>query len=73
VPALVAEDMDLAEAYNRYEEHLKDNMLNLDEMTQSVGPKVVFDPQAETFGTNTKANEFLTRDYRAPFVVPATL
>jgi len=73
IPTNVSEDTDLAEAYKRYEEHLKANMLDIEHMSQQVGPKVVFDPQTETFGTNAKANEFLTRDYRAPFVVPATL
>jgi len=72
-PKIVAEDIDLSEAYKRYEDHLEANKLALEEMTQSVGPKVVFDSQTETFGSNAKANEFLTRDYRAPFIVPATL
>jgi predicted dehydrogenase len=72
-PKVVAEETDLAEAYKRYEQHLTDNMLKLDEMTQQVGPKLSFDPKSETFGTNAKANEFLTRDYRVPFIVPATL
>ena len=73
IPKVVSEETDLAEAYKRYEQHLKENMLNLEELTQSVGPKIKFDPQAENFGSNSKANEFLTRDYRAPYVVPATL
>ena len=72
-PALVAEQTDLAEAYKRYEQHLQDNMLKIDAMTEAVGPKLAFNPEAENFGDNARANEFLTRDYRAPFVVPATL
>jgi len=29
-----------------------------------------FDPQAERFVNSAEANKLLTRDYRAPFVVP---
>jgi hypothetical protein len=28
------------------------------------------DPRAETFLNNSDANRYLTREYRAPFVVP---
>jgi predicted dehydrogenase len=73
MPKMVSQDTDLAEAYKRYEEHLAANKLDIDTMSQAVGPKVEFDPATETFGSNSKANEFLTRDYRAPYVVPATL
>jgi hypothetical protein len=72
-PKVVAEDMDLTEAYKRYEQHLTDNKVSLDGLMESVGSKLTFDPQAENFGSNAKANELLTREYRAPFVVPATL
>ena len=35
-----------------------------------VGPLLTFDPQQERFGNNNQANALLTRQYRAPFVVP---
>ena len=35
-----------------------------------VGPKLEFDPQNEKFVNNPKADAFLSRPYRAPFVVP---
>ena len=35
-----------------------------------VGPKLVFDAAREKFVSNQKADRLLTRDYRAPFVVP---
>ena len=70
-PKVVAESTDLAEAYKRYEQHLKDNMVAIESITQAVGPKLEFDPKSETFGSNAQANAFLTRDYRTPFVVPA--
>ena len=41
-----------------------------EEATYRLGPKLEFDPEAEQFVKNRKANELLTRDYRKPFVVP---
>jgi hypothetical protein len=38
--------------------------------TYCLGPKLEFDPKAEKFVNNPKANELLTRPYRKPFVVP---
>jgi hypothetical protein len=38
--------------------------------TYCLGPMLKFDPKAEKFVGNAKANELLTRPYRAPFVVP---
>ncbi|HEY8747124.1 MAG TPA: Gfo/Idh/MocA family oxidoreductase [Tepidisphaeraceae bacterium] len=74
-------DMDLTEAFGRFEEHLagqvdelKKPAKNMKSMgvTYQMGPKLEFDPKAEHFGANTKANQLLTREYRAPFVVPAS-
>jgi hypothetical protein len=36
----------------------------------SIGPKLVMDPVAEVFPGNEAANAMLTRDYRAPYVIP---
>lgn len=38
-----------------------------------VGPKLEFDPQKERFVRNREADRLLTRKYRPPFVVPATV
>lgn len=73
VPKDVAESTDMVEAYKRYEDHLKQNKVAIDKITESVGPELQFDPKTETFGSNAQANAFLTRDYRAPFIVPAQL
>jgi predicted dehydrogenase len=70
-PKVVAESTDLSEAYKRYEQHLKENMVQIETITESVGPKLAFDPKTETFGDNSQANAYLTRDYRAPFIVQA--
>ena len=50
--------------------HLGENKVKLDDGTMfQCGEYLKFDPQAEKFAS-AKANEFLTREYRAPFVVP---
>lgn len=73
VPKDVAASTDLSEAYKRYEDHLKQNKVAIDKITESVGPKLEFDANGENFGSNSQANAFLTRDYRAPYIVPAEL
>jgi hypothetical protein len=69
--ALPSTQIDFAEAFGRFEQHLADNSLNLMELAYQSGSRQQFDAQAENFGTNTKANALLTRNYRPPFVVPA--
>jgi predicted dehydrogenase len=73
VPKDIAENTDMSDAYKRYEDHLEKNKVEIEKITESVGPKLEFDVKAETFGSNSQANAFLTRDYRAPFIVPAQL
>jgi predicted dehydrogenase len=51
--------------------HLKDNGVDMAGTRLQVGPVLKCDPQAENFPGNDAANAQLTRDYRAPFVVPA--
>jgi predicted dehydrogenase len=51
--------------------HLKDNGVDMAGTKLQVGPVLAFDPKTETFPGNDKANAMLTREYRAPFVVPA--
>jgi len=36
-----------------------------------LGMPLKFDPATERFVDNAQANELVTRNYRAPFVVPA--
>jgi len=50
--------------------HLKENQVDLQATPFRVGPLLKFDPQAETFVDRPEATEMLTREYRAPFVVP---
>lgn len=65
--ALFANDL-----LSRIETHLADNKLDPKSIKFHVGPKLAFDPKAEKFVDNAAADAMLTRDYRAPFVVPAS-
>ena len=60
------------ETLDRVISHLSDNSVRLGGKTElRLGPQLQFDPKAETFIDNPAADAMLTRDYRAPFVVPA--
>ncbi|QDV33534.1 Gfo/Idh/MocA family protein [Tautonia plasticadhaerens] len=62
------------ETVGRMCEHLKDdNGLSLDGMQYRLGRNLRFDGDAERFINDPQADELLSRDYRAPFVVPETL
>ncbi len=52
------------------EEHLKDNKVALDGLNYRLGRKLAFDAATESFIGDSEANQFLTRAYRTPFVVP---
>jgi predicted dehydrogenase len=57
------------ETFGRFMQHLADN--KLDPSTQiSLGPSLALNPESETFVDNSAADAMLTREYRAPFVVP---
>jgi len=58
------------ESIERMNEHLKDNGLKLDQLSYRVGRTLKFDRSAEKFVDDSEANTLLTRNYRAPFVVP---
>jgi predicted dehydrogenase len=58
------------ETFDRVTAHLTDNGIKIGETKFCVGPQLTFDPAGETFSGNEKANKFLTREYRKPFVVP---
>jgi hypothetical protein len=61
---------DLAQVFARFESHLAENGVALDYTAVQFGRPLAFDPQRETF-RDAQANPWLTREYRAPFVVPA--
>jgi hypothetical protein len=62
-----------SDALLRALEHLKHNGVPLVDLKAQIGPTLHFDPSAETFHNAhrlPKAVSLLTREYRAPFVVP---
>jgi predicted dehydrogenase len=56
--------------FERTVAHLADNGVDLKQTKIDLGPTLTFDPQSETFPGNDAANKLLTREYRAPFIVP---
>ena len=62
----------LAEAYGRMAEHLARNNIDLDRTPLTLGAPLALDPAAGRFlGEGAPgADALLTREYRAPFVVP---
>jgi len=65
-------DAPLAEAYGRMAEHLAVNGVKLDQTPLTLGQPLAIDAKAERFtgAGASAANDLLTRDYRAPFIVP---
>jgi predicted dehydrogenase len=60
----------LVETYARFTEHLSNNKLDLATTNLVLGPTLAVDTANEAFVDNSAADALLTRDYRAPFVVP---
>jgi len=58
------------ETLGRMEEHLAANGVDLHKTKLTLGMPIKMDGKNERFIDNKKANALLTRDYRAPFVVP---
>jgi len=55
---------------DRTVEHIQARGVNLDRTPLSLGPLLKFDLATNRFVGNDAANEMLTREYRAPFIVP---
>jgi predicted dehydrogenase len=63
----------MAEAYDRMVGHLQNHGIDLGKTPDVLGAPLILDPGTERFVGNDAANELLTREYRAPFVVPASV
>ena len=63
-------DKGLSEAFGRMSEHLAANDVNIENDKLTLGVPLKMDPKTERFLGNDKANELLTRPYRAPYIVP---
>jgi len=58
------------EAFDQIREHLAENDVDVEKKPLTLGPWLAIDSQSETFVDNPAADALLTREYRAPFVVP---
>ena len=58
------------ETVDRTVAYLEANNVELDFTPLSLGPLLTFNPETKRFIGNEAANEMLTREYRAPFIVP---
>ncbi len=59
------------ELYCEVEEgHLSSTLCHLANISYRLGRRLVFDPVTETFPGDAEANRLLTREYRAPYVLP---
>jgi predicted dehydrogenase len=61
---------DVTDAFHRMQEHLAANNVDLSKTPASLGVPLKMDPKTERFTNSADANKMLTRNYRAPFVVP---
>ncbi len=59
------------DTFERTADHLKDNGVDLAKTTIGFGKDLRFDPQTEKFVEDSHADAMLTREYRAPFIVPS--
>lgn len=67
----IAQQHDLvAEAFDRMRSHMEANEVDLSQTPLTMGQYLEMDPQTERFTNSIEANRLLTREYRAPFVVP---
>ena len=58
------------DSFERMSEHLKANNVDIANEQLAIGEFLKMDPQKERFIGNAKADKLLTREYRAPYIVP---
>lgn len=63
-------DRGMVETFGRMAEHLAANDVNINKDQIALGVPLKMNPKTEKFIGNDKANQELTRNYRAPYVVP---
>lgn len=66
----LSDEPETRETFERMVDHLAANGVNVAATPTVVGPWLWVDAAKEQFLKNSRANELLSRDYRAPFVVP---
>jgi predicted dehydrogenase len=68
-----ADDEEKKAAFERFKAHLSENGVRLNGFDYRLGRTLKIDSQAGAFVGDEEANGYLTRNYRAPFVVPEKL
>jgi hypothetical protein len=65
-------DKEATDSWGRMKEHLAKHDVDLAKSLTTLGPWLTFDPEKEQFTGElaSEANKLVTREYRAPFVVP---
>ena len=68
----IAGNRELSAAYERFQAHLAANGVDLDKTPATLGAMLTFEPDTERFvgEFSEQANRLVSREYRAPFVVP---
>ncbi|MEW6302298.1 MAG: Gfo/Idh/MocA family oxidoreductase [Verrucomicrobiota bacterium] len=66
----IKSERDAENTFNRMLQHLKANEVDVTKDKLTIGPVLTMDPKTEKFIGNKAADALLTREYRAPFVVP---
>ncbi len=66
---------EMEESFERMQEHLLVNTVDVKATPRILGPWLSMDPQSETFVGDfaEKANKLVSREYRPPFVVPESV
>ena len=61
-----------ADAFERFQEHLLVNAVDVQKTPRILGPWLTMDSSTERFvgEFSDQANEYLSRNYRKPFIVP---
>jgi predicted dehydrogenase len=69
----LAGDTEALETLDRFQQHLLENKVSPESTKITLGPKLILAGKEEFSGPRAaEANKFLTREYRAPYVVPPT-
>ena len=78
-PALIGEgvkkfegDIEALETLERFQRHLRDNKVDTETIKPTFGPKLVLNGEEFVGDRAEEANKMLTREYRAPYIVPKT-
>ena len=65
------QEADIMATMERAGQHLQENKVATDDLQVQLGATLQLDSEKEVFVGNEAANKLLTREYRAPFVVPS--